>query len=411
MPDNARLNPPRRWRYTAVDLEGKLHKGVAEARDYDALYTRLRQGELFLQTAVQEGGEGRRRLLKAKELASFCQELSTLLDAGVNAVRALTIISQEEPLAKPLRDIYSALLSEVRKGSSLSSAAEAQGVFPDLMIGMLRAGEENGDLPGVTARLAAHYTQEHKTRQQAVSALMYPCFLAALALGAVIVIFTFVLPEFEDLFAGMESLPAFTVGLMALSDFLTQRWYVAIAGVAALAVLIRGLFAIPQVRLAWDRWKLKTRLLGLGRICSVICTARLARTISSLYSSGVPLVSALQTARDTVGNRYIAGQFDGVVARVRAGESLSASLGEVDGLRRKLRGTIQVGEETGRLGPMLDSAADNMEYDSRQATKRLLTILEPVLIVLMALAVGVIIIGVMLPIINSYGAIEGSANL
>jgi len=411
MPDNPKPAASRRWRYTAVDLEGNLHKGAAEARDYDALYARLRQEDLYLQTAVREGGEGRRPLLKAKELASLCQELSTLLDAGVNVVRALTIVSQEESLPKPLREIYGGLLAEVRKGNSLSSAAEGQGVFPDLMTGMLRAGEENGDLPGVTARLAAHYTQEHKTRQQVVSAMMYPCFLAVLAMGAVIVIFTFVLPEFEDLFAGMESLPAFTVGLMALSGFLTRRWYAAVAGVAALAVLIRILFAVPRIRLAWDRWKLKTRLLGLGRICSVICTARLARSVSSLYSSGVPLVAALQTARDTVGNRYIAGQFDGVVARVRTGESLSASLGEVDGLQRKLRGIIQVGEETGRLGPMLDSAADNMEYDSQQAAKRLVAILEPVLIVIMALAVGVIIIGVMLPIINSYGAIEGSAGL
>ncbi len=406
-----RENQSRRWRYTAVDLEGKLHKGVAEARDYDALYTRLRAGELYLQTAVPEGGQGRKRLLKAKELSAFCQELSTLLDAGVNVVRALTIITEEEDLPRNLREIYDSLLAEVRKGTSLSSAVETQGVFPDLMVGMLRAGEENGDLPGVTARLAVHFTKEHKTRQQVISAMIYPCVLGVLALGAVVILFTFVLPEFEELFAGMESLPVFTVALMALSDFLTQRWYVAVFGVAALVFLIRILFTIPRVRLAWDRWKLKTRLLGLGKINSVICTARLARTISSLYGSGVPLVSALQTARDTIGNRYISGQFDDVVARVRTGENLSSSLGIVDGLQRKLQGTIQVGEETGRLGPMLDSAADNMEYDSEQATKRLVTVLEPVMIVLMALAVGIIIIGVMLPIINSYGAIEGSANL
>jgi len=400
----------RRWRYTAVDLEGRLHRGVAEARDYNALYNRLRAGELYLQTAVPEAGRNR-RLLKAKELSAFCQELSTLLGAGVNVVRALTIITQEEDLPASLRNLYNGLLAEVRKGSSLSAAAEAYGVFPDLMIGMLRAGEENGDLAGVTARLAVHFTKEYKTRQQVYSALMYPCVLAVLALGAVVILFTFVLPEFDDLFAGMESLPAFTVALMEISHFLTGQWYAALIGAVILVVAVRAVFAIPQVELAWDRWKLKTRLLGLGRINSVICTARLARTISSLYGSGVPLVSALQTARDTIGNRYIAGQFDGVVARVRTGESLSSALGQVDGLQRKLQGTIQVGEETGRLGPMLDSAAENMEYDSEQASKRLVTVLEPVLIVFMALMVGIIIIGVMLPIINSYGAIEGSGNL
>lgn len=396
-----------RYRYTAKNMEGKTFRGIQEASGYDALYAQLRSQDLFLQDATRLEGEKVKRL-KAKELAPFCQELANLLGAGVNLIRALTIITQEEDLPKKQVVIYENILAEVRKGVNLSTAMEQQGVFPDLMLGMIRAGEGNGTLDLVTARLANHYTREHKLTQQVKSAMTYPIILAVVALIAVVIIFTFVLPEFDDLFAGMDNLPGFTVALMAISDFLVQRWYLALGGVILLVVLARTLLRIPTLRLAMDKWKIKTRFMGIGRLNSIICTARFARTISSLYSSGMPLASALQTARETIGNRYLANQFDAVVSKVYSGETLSGALRDVDGMQRKLCSTIQVGEETGRLDAMLDSIADTMEYESEQATKRLVTLLEPLLIIIMALVVGVIMIGVMMPIIGSYGAIEGS---
>ena len=148
-----------------------------------------------------------------------------------------------------------------------------------------------------------------------------------------------------------------------------------------------------------------------GKLHRIICTARFARTISSLYASGLPIITALQTARDTIGNAYIVSQFDAVLAQVRSGVSLSAALESVDGFQRKLCSSIAVGEETGQLDSMLDSIADSMEYDAQQASKRMMTILEPMLIVLMAFVVGFIIIAVMSPIIGPYSAIESSGNV
>ena len=174
-------------------------------------------------------------------------------------------------------------------------------------------------------------------------------------------------------------------------------------------MVIRALLRIPAVRLEMDRRKLKMPV--FGPLNQVICTARFARTISSLYSSGLPIVTALQTARDTIGNAYIVSQFDDVLVQVRSGVSLSAALETVDGFQRKLCSSIAVGEETGRLDSMLDSIADSMEYDAQQASKRMMTILEPMLIVLMAFVVGFIIIAVMSPIIGSYSAIESSGNV
>ena len=196
---------------------------------------------------------------------------------------------------------------------------------------------------------------------------------------------------------------------MAFSDFMVTKWYLLLLGLAALAAALRALLRSPSVRLALDRCRLTMPV--FGRLHRIICTARFARTISSLYASGLPIITALQTARDTIGNAYIASQFDAVLAQVRSGVSLSAALESVDGFQRKLCSSIAVGEETGQLDSMLDSIADSMEYDAQQASRRMMTILEPMLIVLMAFVVGFIIIAVMSPIIGSYSAIEGTGTV
>ena len=397
------------FRYTAKDIDGKIVRGAMEAADYDTLYTQLLAQGLYLQSATCRGAGRKPRTLRPQELSDLCRQLSTLLASGVSLVRALTIISQDEGISAGLRRIYENVLGEVRKGSSLSAALEAQQVFPTLMLGMIRAGEGSGKLAQFAERLAIHYEKAHQMNQQVKSALMYPMILAILAVAVVIVIVTFVLPQFSDLFSTMDSLPGVTLALMAFSNFMVTKWYLMLLGVAAVVMVIRTLLRIPAVRLEMDRRKLKMPV--FGPLNQVICTARFARTISSLYSSGLPIVTALQTARDTIGNAYIVSQFNDVLVQVRSGVSLSAALETVDGFQRKLCSSIAVGEETGRLDSMLDSIADSMEYDAQQASKRMMTILEPMLIVLMAFVVGFIIIAVMSPIIGSYSAIESSGNV
>ena len=390
------------FRYTAKDIDGRTVRGTMEAADYDALYAQLLEQGLYPQRVTGRGADRRPRTLRPQELSDLCRQLSTLLASGVSLVRALTIISQDEGISAGLRRVYESVLSEVRKGSSLSDALEAQQVFPALMLGMIRAGEGSG-------RLAVHYEKAHQMNQQVKSALMYPMILAVLSVAVVIVIVTFVLPQFSDLFSTMDSLPAVTLALMAFSDFMVTKWYLLLLGLAALAAALRAVLRVPSVRLALDRGKLKMPV--FGRLHRIICTARFARTISSLYASGLPIITALQTARDTIGNAYIVSQFDAVLAQVRSGVSLSAALESVDGFQRKLCSSIAVGEETGQLDSMLDSIADSMEYDAQQASRRMMTILEPMLIVLMAFVVGFIIIAVMSPIIGSYSAIESSGNV
>lgn len=237
--------------------------------------------------------------------------------------------------------------------------------------------------------------------------MTYPAVLLVMSAAVVILIVTFILPQFEELFSEMESLPMVTELLLAISDFLVSKWYLALFMVFVIGILLRIILKIYQVRRTVDF--IKVRMPVIGKLNKVIYTARFARTLSSLYSSGMPIVAALQTAGGTIGNLYVEEQFEQVAITVRSGVPLSQALKEVDGLLRKLSSTILVGEESGRLDTMLDSIAMTMEEEAEAATKRLVTMLEPVLICLMAMVVGFIIIAVMLPIYDSYSAIEGSA--
>ncbi len=394
------------YKYVAKDMKGKVHKGKMEAGSQADLIKQLQEKNLFLVEFKDLGKERGYRRLKAKELSAFNRELSTLLSSGVSLVRAMDIISQQEGIAPQEKEIYQSILLDLRRGIPLSDAMESKECFPDLMIGMIRSGEGSGNLDLVTQRLSLQYEKEHKLNQQVKSAMVYPCILLVLSVCIVILIVTFILPQFQSLFDQMDSLPLPTTILMNISDFLVKKWYLAILTVLVIVAIIRIIVAIPIVRRGVD-W-MKVHMWGFGKLYKVIYTARFARTLSSLYASGMPLVSAVSVAAKTIGNGYVEDQFDQVVVKVRGGVPLSESLQEVDGLLRKLSSTILVGEESGRLDVMLDSIAATMEDDAEQATKRMVTLLEPILIIFMALIVGFIMIGVMLPIYESYSAIENS---
>ena len=196
--------------------------------------------------------------------------------------------------------------------------------------------------------------------------------------------------------------------VLGISDALTNHWPVILAVVAAAAVFLSVVFRIPDVALQKDRMKLKIPV--IGKLLKVVYPARFARTLSSLYSSGIPIVTALQIGKHTVGNKYIESQFDEVIYSVRTGESLSKSLAAVDGFVNKLASSIMVGEETGSLDEMLNVIADALEYDSEMAIARMTAMLEPVLIIVMGVIIGFVIIAVMMPVFDGYSTIENGAN-
>ena len=395
------------FRYTAKSMEGKIQRGTMEAAGEGALQQMLKEQGLYLIEAKDAAAVKKHKKLNARQLSEFSKELSTLLASGVSIVRALEIIAEEDGISPVTKALYLDILAELKRGLSLSEAMEMKQCFPELMLGMIRSGEGSGNIDAVMNRLALHYERENRLKQQVQSAMTYPMVLLVMSILVVILIVTFILPQFEELFAEMESLPVVTEILMGISDFLVTQWYVALLVIFLLFIILRTVGKIYKVRRTIDY--IKVHMPVAGKLNKGIYTARFSRTLSSLYSSGLPIASALQTAGGTVGNVYVEEQFDKVISMVRSGIPLSQALREVDGFLRKLSSTIMVGEESGRLDAMLDSIAMTMEEEAEAATKRLVTLLEPILICIMALVVGFIIIAVMLPIYESYGAIEGSA--
>ena len=396
------------YRYSARNDKGRTVRGAAVAPSQDALYAQLRTEGLFLLDAKETGAaKPSGRALKAAQVADYCRSLGTLLTAGVPLVRAFAILSEEEGLDAQVRRVYDAVRADLRKGIPLSDAMQAQSpAFPPLLVGMIRSAEGTGSIDKSCMRMANHYEREHKLNQEVGNSMMYPAILAVLVVAVVIILMTFVVPQFSDMFAEMESLPLPTVILLGMSDFISNHWLVLAIGAVCAVVVLRCLLLIPAVRLQIDRFKLHAPV--IGKLNRRICTARFARTLSNLYSSGVPIVAALQAGQDTVGNTWVAGQFPEVLTTVRAGNSLSDALRQVDGFERKLASAVQVGEETGKLDDMLASISDTMDYEAEMATKKLMTLIEPVMIVMMAVLVGFIVIAVILPIYLSYGTIGGA---
>ncbi len=393
-----------KFKYTAKDAAGKTYRGTAEAENEDALYRSLRAEGRYLLRARDASFSLDSKRLTTSETAEFCQSLGTLLGAGVSLVRALSIMANEEHLKPRVREIYLAVLRDTRRGAAFSAALEGRGrAFPTLLISMMKAAEESGGMDKAAKRMAAYYENEHKLNERIKSAAVYPCILAVLVCAAVIFIISFIIPQFAQLFAGME-LPAATAALLNASTFVRKHITEILAVIAVCVILAAVILRLPSVGYRID--KIKLRLPKIGALLMTVYTARFAGTLSSLYSSGLSIVQALQLGCGTVGNRYIAAQLPEAIKRVRRGEALSRVLSDIDGFRSKLSASIAVGEETGNLDEMLGVTAAAFNYESEAAVGRMTALLEPALIILMAGIVGFVIIAVMVPIFGTYEQIE-----
>lgn len=387
------------YRYTAFDQQGRTVRGTASAADPKALYALLRAEGLFL---LSERASGRRPApLTAERLAVFCQALGTLLASGVPAGRALALLAEETDADRPLRREYRALYAELQDGTPLADAMERRApAFPALLVSAVRSAEGAGTLGDSILRMARHYEREHTMNQQVLGGLLYPTFLLFLCTAAVILLMALVVPQFRPLFAQLESLPLPTAILLGLSDGLYAHWPVILLLTASFCLVLRTLFSMSAVRLWFDRGLLCCPILGP---CNrKLCTARFARTLADLYAVGIPLAAALAAGKETGSNSWITRQCGQAVDRLREGQPLSQALAGVEGFERGLCAAVRVGEETGRLAEMLDHTAAALDREAEQAARRLVTLLEPVLIVLVGCAVLFLIVAVILPIYESY---------
>ena len=334
------------------------------------------------------------RKVTREQVIAFTRDLANLISAGLPLDRAfelLVSLADTGPMAALLQD----LRDRVRGGKSLSQAlVEHPKQFDRLFVNMVRAGEASGTLGPVLERISEFQERSAELRSSVQSALMYPMVLIGVAVIAVFTMIIFVVPKFESTFRQFgKALPPATENLLALSHWMKEDGWMLLVGAAAIFILVRGRLRSPQGLLAWHRRKLKLPV--LGDLFSKIEVARLARTLGTLLGNGVSLLPALTIVKDTVDNRALANSLDGVLVRLKAGQGFARPLMET-GLYPKLAvHMVAVGEETGRLDAMLLKVAQVYDVEVNTALKRALGLMEPILILTLAVVVGGIIFALM----------------
>ncbi len=334
------------------------------------------------------------RKVTREQVIAFTRDLANLISAGLPLDRAfelLVSLADTGPMAALLQD----LRDRVRGGKSLSQAlVEHPKHFDRLFVNMVRAGEASGTLGPVLERISEFQERSAELRSSVQSALMYPMVLIGVAVIAVFTMIFFVVPKFEATFRQFgKALPPATENLLALSHWMKNDGWMLLIGAAAIYILIRGRLRSPQGLLAWHRRKLKLPV--LGDLFSKIEVARLARTLGTLLGNGVSLLPALTIVKDTVDNRALANSLEGVLVRLKAGQGFARPLMET-GLYPKLAvHMVAVGEETGRLDAMLLKVAQVYDVEVNTALKRALGLMEPILILTLAVVVGGIIFALM----------------
>ena len=392
------------YRYKGISRAGVEQKGTLEAETPAQARKKLHSDGVFPLKLV-EGAAGRKgftlpSLLTRQEfLPLLTRQLATLAGAGVPLVAALQAVApqvDDPDSLKVLQEIQDA----VRGGASLARAVEAQpGTFPELYASMVRAGEESGTLPLSLARLADHLEKQARTRNRVRSALTYPLLMAVVASLVVIFLLTFVVPKIVGIFSHLgHALPLPTRVLIAITDVLSAGWWVLLLLAGALTLLARRYFLTDRGR--WARDSAFLRLPLAGRLAHLSAFSRFSRTLSTLVSSGIPVDRALRIVAPVVGNAVIAERIAATADRVVEGATLSDALRLHAEIPPALVQMVAVGEESGTLGDMLARGADAMDEETDARLSRLLSLLEPLIILVMGGVVAFIVISVLLPLLD-----------
>ena len=389
--------------------------GERVADNRDALRQILRREQVTLTSVKEKGREigipkiGGRKKVKAKDLSIFTRQFSVMIDAGLPLVQCLEILAQQQD-NKHFQQVLLQVRQDVEEGSTLATAmARHPKVFDQLYSNMVEAGETGGILDLILQRLSTFIEKIVKLKRDVISAMIYPSAVVLMAIAAVAVIMVVVIPQFEQIFIGLlgpgEELPLPTRIVVGISNFLAG-WggLIILAAIIATVVAIRFIYKTPGGRRVIDSLMLKMPI--IGQILRKIAVARFARTLSTLLSSGVPILQSLDITARTAGNVIIEEAITNVRAGVERGENFVDPLKATDVFPHMVAQMVGIGEQTGALDAMLGKIADFYEQEVDAAIANLLTLIEPLLIGFLGVTIGSIVIAMYLPLFTLIGKLS-----
>ncbi len=395
--------------YKASTLEGKIIEGTMDGSDTATVSLKLVEMGLL---PIRVGVPGKKSILtkefqwswrkkkvRHKDLLVFTQELHTLVKSGFPLDRSLAILGQLAESAA-LAEVVQEVLKEVKGGKSFSEAlGRFPDVFPKIYVNMVKAGEVGGALEEILARLVTFLQTSENLRSYIIGAMIYPALLSVVGLVSVTILTLFVVPRFASIFQDMGvPLPLPMAVLKGLSDFLTGYWWLALMAIVLVAVYLKRLRNSPEGRLQWDRWVLRTPLMGV--VMRKVEVSRFARTLGTLLHGGVPLLQAMTIVKEVIGNQSVATAIEPIRNGIKKGEGISQPMKQSGVFPPLAMHLIEVGEESGRLDGMLVQVAEVYDNEVREGVKRLIAFFEPALILVMGIIIGTIVVSMLMAIFS-----------
>jgi type IV pilus assembly protein PilC len=419
-----------RYRYTAMDPKGAETEGVLDAESQSQAISMIRAKGFFptkvgeLSAAQRPGagkaatGKGLAREIKmpalfgarvkTKQLMVFTRQLATLQDAGLPLLKGLRILLKQEK-NPALRDAISGMGEAVEGGSTFSEAlGQYPKIFDKLFVNMVKAGEAGGVLEVVLLRLAEFMEKAQRIKNKVRSAMIYPVVVLVAAVGILAFLLTFVIPKFAEIFRDLlegQALPALTQFVIDVSDILVHKGFYVLIGIAAVWIAMKLWRRTEMGAYLLDKAKLKAPL--FGALFSKTAIARFTRTLGTLMSSGVPVLQALNIVRDTSGNEVVARAIQQVHDSVKEGDTMAMPLDASGVFPGMVVSMVDVGEETGALPEMLVKIADNYDDEVDTAVEALTSVIEPIMIIFLAVIIGTIVIAMFVPLISIISKMAG----
>ena len=429
-----------KFNYVAMDQHGKETKGTLEVASQNEAINRIKEMQLFPTKIVEidkakdkpdkaaaggkpakaaKGGKkggmnvsikipGLSGRVKTKVLTTFTRQLATLVDAGLPLLRGLRVLEKQEK-NPTLKSAISDLALAIEGGSTFSEAlAQHPKIFNRLFINMVKAGELGGVLEVVLNRLSEFMEKAQKIKGKVIAAMFYPCAVLVVATGIMIILMVKVVPSFKSVFEGMlegRQLPAFTRLVLGISGMVKDHILETLGIVVVLVIIFNVVIRTKFGRLTWDKFKLKMPV--IGPVVSKVAISRFTRTLGTLISSGVPILQALTIVKETAGNVIVANAVNAVHESVKEGETITAPLEASGVFPPMVISMVDVGEQTGALPEMLLKIADNYDDEVDNAVAAMTSLLEPIMIVFLAVIVGSIVIAMFMPLIDLMNNIGG----
>jgi type IV pilus assembly protein PilC len=419
-----------KFNYVAMDSRGKETKGTLEVANQNEAIGRIKEMGFFPTKVVEDKGgpahaaakktpakggkkgglnlnfqikiPGFSGRVKSKVLTTFTRQLATLVQAGLPLLRGLRVLQKQERNAN-LKSIIGDLAVAIEGGSTFSEAlAQHPKVFNRLFVNMVKAGEIGGVLEVVLRRLSEFMEKAQKIKGKIVAAMFYPCAVMVVATCIMGVLMVFVIPKFKEIFAGTlgggRQLPGFTTFVLNVSDAVKSHFIRTILEIVSIVIVFNVFIRLRFGRKLWDKFKLIVPV--LGPVISKVAISRFTRTLGTLISSGVPILQALTIVKETSGNVIVSNAVGAIHESVKEGETITAPLEASGVFPPMVVSMVDVGEQTGALPEMLMKIADNYEEEVDNAVAAMTSLLEPIMIVFLAVIVGSIVIAMFLPLID-----------